>query len=140
MLSFANLVFDDIITGTGKKWYTSASFNDLLGSADVLTVHAITTDVSGTAPKLTCLFEHSGNAKDWINMDLGIVNEAIADHGTLVGSVSALTRLAFTRVEVSMGVSSGTPRCRLKLYALGFAYAARTTVPALKMPGGCGCP
>ena len=46
-------VFDDVISGTGTDWYSTALHNNILGTADVFAIQAVTTGVSGTSPTLT---------------------------------------------------------------------------------------
>jgi hypothetical protein len=136
MLSFTRLVFDEIIAGTATTWFTSAGFNDLLGSADRVSLHLITTDVSGTSPTLECSLQESGNAMDWVDLSPSLQGSIVTDGSKILRAGSAESS-AFGRIKVFLGGTS--PRCRLKVYAVGFNLAARTTAPALKPRGGCGC-
>jgi hypothetical protein len=131
MLSFATLVFDDIITGSTSTWYTPASFNDALGSVEFLALHAVTTYVSGD-PVLDCIFEHSGNGRDWLTTSRGIEG-SIANGASLVERFTTADLQSLGRIKVVL--SAG--QCRLKLYAAGMTFAANQTAPLVRLPPGC---
>ena len=128
MRQFSTLVFDDTITGTSTSWVTSASHNDQLGSADFLTFHGITTGVAGTTPTLTCRLEHSADGRSWVapteGGDAELNEEAIQDDQSVLFRPANSRLLSFVRVQISLGAASGTPQCRLKLYATGRVLAA----------------
>jgi hypothetical protein len=132
MLSFATLVFDDIITGSTSTWYTPASFNDALGSVEFLALHAVTTYVS-SSPNLSCLFEHSGNGRDWLGTAHGIDGEPISNGASLVARFTTADLQSLGRIKVVL--SAG--QCRLKLYAAGMTFAANQTAPLVRLPPGC---
>lgn len=127
-------IFDEIVSGTGQDWYTSASHNDLLGSADALILQAVATGVSGTSPTLTCELEHSGDGRKWnpIGPDAEIDGESIepptgSDRAVLIGR-QAESALGFIRVRVRLGGTN--PECRLRITATG---RVSRTAPAARM-------
>ena len=88
MRAFTILAFDDIIEGTATAWYTSATFDDQLGSADGLGLQTITTDVSGVSPTLTCQVQTSADGKHWVDagspqISAQPMSNDISDQGTL---------------------------------------------------------
>jgi hypothetical protein len=115
------MIFDERISGTGTNWYTSADFNDRLGTGDQLALHAVTTAVSGTAPTLTCRVETSANGKDWYaaqttpEINASAMVNGKASQGQVPAFLPVLQKYA--RVRLSLGGSS--PACRVKLYATG---------------------
>jgi hypothetical protein len=143
MRKFTLVAFDDIIFGTGTNWYTSASFNDELGSADGLVLHAAPSFVSGTAPTLTCQIEHSANGRNWVNAQTTaeINGLGLTNYIPLEGKLSMFSPvlLNFVRVRISMGGTA--PQCRLCIYVTGrvseiaaSAQPAARRIPALARP------
>jgi hypothetical protein len=120
MRLFTVQAFDDIISGTGEVWHSPASLSDLLGSADALLLQAVTTDVAGASPTLTCRIETSANGKDWLFLGFpaAIDAQAMANDKVLHGEYGAISFfLHFVRLRISLGGTD--PRCRLKVYAAG---------------------
>lgn len=124
MREFNKDVFDEIISGTGNTWYTPASFNDLLGSADFLGIYAATTNVSGTSPTLTVQAQHSADGQNWVNVsgtpELSAVS--IASNTGYYGSDNGLAPVlaSFVRFQITLGGTS--PQCRLKLSVTGRSF------------------
>lgn len=126
MREFTVQVFDETITGTSTTWYTSATFNDLLGSADELIVHAVADGVSGTVPTLTVGVDHSCNGIDWINVGWTastLTGQTLANDTTYYGFFPTFfpPLLTYARLRVFLGGT--TPSCRLKVFACGRASA-----------------
>jgi hypothetical protein len=113
-------VFDDAIKGTTSTWYTSADLNERLGEADFGMFHAVTTQVVGT-PSLTVRVEHSGDSENWAAMpgdpiiNNAAVDESLPQENSLV-STTYQGRSRYVRLKITL-TGTGTPGCRLKLYA-----------------------
>jgi hypothetical protein len=121
MRLFTVQAFDDIISGTGEVWHSPASLSDLLGSADAMVIHAVTTDVAGSAPTLTCRVETSANGKDWLFLGFpaAINAQTMANDKVLFGEYGYISYfLHFVRFRISLGGTN--PRCRLKVYVAGY--------------------
>lgn len=129
------LAFDDVITGTAATWYTSADHNGPLGFADALEIHAVTTNVSGTSPALTCQVEHSANGRHWLNAqasaEIGAV--AISNDASFLGVVPLLNPPLLTFVRIRISLSGTSPQCRLKLHVTG---RVSRSAGAGQMPSG----
>ena len=122
MQMFSIPVFDQIISGTGVSWYTSAALNDQLGAADQVAFQAVTTKVSGTSPTLTCQMEHSGDGRNWLPFVAGtpeVDAQPIFNDANFLGmwGIFDPPPLRFLRIKVFLG--GILPECRLKLYATG---------------------
>jgi hypothetical protein len=132
MLSFATLVLDEFVV---LDRATSASFNDLLGSADALAVHLIATNekLQGETEIAFALYE-SGNSRDWVIVGQPWTGFA-SENASFIFRFDRTTGLAFARFLVAVG----SPGCHVRLYAAGLNYAAQVSAPALTVPGRCGC-
>lgn len=119
MRAFTVLAFDEIIATAATSYYTSASLNAQLGSADGLVLHAITTMVSGS-PTLTCQIEHSGNGDDWVNAQGSpeISAFSASNFGATHGQLFMFNPVLLTYVRVRVTMPSGT-QMRVKLYVTG---------------------
>jgi hypothetical protein len=135
--------FDDLISGTTGVWYTPARFNNQLGSVDGLVLHAVTTNVSGTA-SLNCAVYHSGNGTDWLAFAAtpAINGQTISDDKVCEGQHGIISHfLHYVRVRIWLTGTS--PKCRLKLHVAGFVAGqngpSRASGPQERrapMPGG----
>lgn len=120
MREFTLQVFDHNLAGAGP-WYTSSRFNDLLGLADGMTIHALPVSVSGTSPTFTCQIEHSANGLDWlaapatppINAQPLVADSVL--QGVLPYFLPPL--LTFVRLKFSQGGTS--PVCRMRVTVTG---------------------
>ena len=126
MRDFTANVFDEYISGTTTTWYTSSGYNDLLGSADWLTVQAVPGQVAGGTPTLTLAYEHSCNGLDWLPVGLApfstmpeISSAALINDVPVFGNrtVFAPPLLSFVRFRISLGGSATA--CRLKVWVTG---------------------
>src|SRR6266545_5877224 len=127
MRTFTLAAFDEVLTGSAVTWYTSANYNTILGSADWIGVHAVTTDASGTSPTLTCQIEHSGDARNWVSVQgtPEIDHQAVllGQENTFSGAIPTLLYpplLKFVRIKLFLGGTA--PQCRLKLHITGRAF------------------
>jgi hypothetical protein len=114
MLLESALVFDQVISGTGKSWYTSADFNASLGRADILTIQAVTTSVFGTGPpKVTVATETSFDGRLWASLGNTILESTISDGVSNQGSVLGLFVPigSAVRLKISLGASCPMPCC-----------------------------
>jgi hypothetical protein len=139
MLTMSTLVFDEILRTGQPPRFTSATFNELLGSPDLLTLHAVTSMLGEPDEvSLQCLVQHSGNGKDWVETESGI-NSVFDGDTSLFGGAGMIDKLGFARIAVSIGAGEEEIQCRIKLYAAGLTSAPRATLPAIRVPGKCGC-
>jgi hypothetical protein len=119
MRKFNVQVFDEIITGTGTSWYTSTEFNEPLGSADLLTLQAITTLVAGTSPTLTIAAEHSADGANFVEYPSAVFGPtAIASEGTY-DSLFGYGEPLLPRVRFKLTLGGTTPACRVRLWVTG---------------------
>jgi hypothetical protein len=139
MLTMSTLVFDEIIRSGQAPRFTSATFNDLLGSPDGLALHAVITLLDGSEGELFCLVQHSGNGKDWVATSQGIYGHGVFGDESAIGGAGVIEMLGFARIAVSIGAGEEEIQCRIKLYAAGLTSAPRATLPAIRVPGKCGC-
>lgn len=122
MRIFNHQVFDDVIVGAGKTWYSQTDMNAELGTAFSFAVQANTSWVSGTLPTLTVKSEHSPDSENWIATGVTEISAvALVNNGTFFGSyfsgVLNQTLGRFIRFNISLGGTA--PQCRLKLYVTG---------------------
>ncbi len=124
MLVIAEQIFDNVISGTTTTWYSPAMFNEPLGAADFLALHATWNGVQGTSPGIAIQVQHSGDNLFWLPIGSPQIQVSIFNDGVGAGSVSSTVLLNFVRIAVTL---SGTnPQCRLKVYATGKDYGHRT--------------
>jgi hypothetical protein len=125
MKVFHITAFDENIAGTGGVWYSRQEHSDRLALADMLVMHAVASNVTGTAGVVVRV-EHSANGQNWVNVSSGtgaeIVNTDIVGTANSFGAVSGLTQimLAYTRLKVTLTGTS--PQCRLKIMVTGRSY------------------
>jgi hypothetical protein len=124
MRLFTLEVFDDVISGTGTNWYSTAMHNSILGSADVFAIQAVTTGVSGTTPTLTVRLQSAADAENWANAagTAEINAQGIANETSLVGTNSADPGMIQANVRLQISLGGTSPKCRLRLYVTGHAY------------------
>ncbi|MBI5513298.1 MAG: hypothetical protein HY909_05985 [Deltaproteobacteria bacterium] len=111
-------MFHDIWEGANER-YSSAEFNDLLGSADLLVIQWRATKVGGTVPALTITLWGSNNGVDWISRET-LVNAVGLTIGVLnTAAASSTTRLmAYNRIGVSMS-GPGGPTADIEVIVCG---------------------
>ncbi|MBI5513952.1 MAG: hypothetical protein HY909_09300 [Deltaproteobacteria bacterium] len=99
--------FHDLWEGPNER-YSTAEFNDRLGTADQLVFQWRATKVGGTVPTLTITLYGSNNGADWILRET-LVNGTALNLGVLnTGAAQSSTRLmAFNRIGVSMAGPGG---------------------------------
>lgn len=112
-------VFDDVIMGTGAA-YSSPDFNDNLGKFDKIAVHAVVDQVTGTGPTFTLQLEHSGDGRNWLNMnttaEINAVSISVSAVNSMIGVDSgSVPTLAFVRARVQLG--GGATGARVKVHA-----------------------
>ncbi|MBI5513951.1 MAG: hypothetical protein HY909_09295 [Deltaproteobacteria bacterium] len=102
MRRYNQTVYRDGVDGTTEQ-FTSATHNELLGSADVFILQWRGTRVGGTAPKVTVVLYGSDNGTDWINRET-LVNLATLTAGQLNTGVAESTTktMAFARLGISL--------------------------------------
>lgn len=119
MLLFNQDIFDEFITGTTTTWYTAASFNNLIGSADRLLFLAYPTGLV-SAPTLTVYVESSSDDQHWYSNSQIWDASALSDGVVIKATTSDL--LAFNRLKITLGGSASTTQCRLKLSVTGRVF------------------
>ncbi len=118
-----------IWTGTAcaTEVFTDPDINALLGSADLLAIHAHANRATGTTTKLLVNLYHSADNKNWILLtspaqyiSATLVAGAVNDLQVLVESLSTTnSRLGFVRLGILC--SGSTPEVDVELYATGRA-------------------
>ena len=112
MRLFNRQVFKD--TAYNAEQYTDSGFNDMLGSAEALAIHAHSSRISVTTAKVRIRIYQSNDNKNWVlhstltgnalGTTSGTVDEFLSEAPM---STSALARGAFVRLGISMDGSSG---------------------------------
>lgn len=141
MLVVAEKVFDNVVSGAGTNWYSPAQLNEKLGEAEVFTVHASVTGLTGTSPTLTLQLEHSGDNQLWVALGspAQINGVSITNDTSYSGALGLTPVLNFVRLRISLGGTN--PQCRLKVYVTGHDYGHRSTgqgAPGSGMQAGLG--
>lgn len=119
MLAYNLLVFDELISGNGSNYYTSTALSNRLGTADLISVFARTTHVSGSPASILVDTEHSPNGQDWCSVAAPQINTSISNDGAYYGRVPVFNPVLLAHVRFHILLSGTTPACRLKLYATG---------------------
>jgi hypothetical protein len=133
--------FDEIISGTTSAWYTPAQFNDQLGSVDGLTLHAVTTDVTGSFPTLTCGVETSANGMDWIAYgSTPAINGVSIASGDVKEGVHGFMSFFLRFVRVKITLQGSSPKCRLRLHITGRTAARAREAQAMQANGTTAAP
>ncbi len=98
--------------------YTSAEFNDVLGSSDKLVVQYRAVKIAGTSPTLTIKLEGSNNGVDWVLIET-LVNAASLTAAQVNSALatSTATLPAFVRFAITMGGT--TPSAEVQIIACG---------------------
>lgn len=122
MRTAALQVFDDIISGTATTWYTPAGLNEKLGT-DTHAIHACVTQVSGTSPTLTVVYQTSADNQNWWSLPV-ISGTSVSNEASFAVSKNSIVPvMANVRFAVTLGGTS--PVCRLKLYFTGRDNSSR---------------
>jgi hypothetical protein len=91
-------------TTESSSRYTSAEFNELLGSADQLIIQFRAQRVTGTTPKITVKLEGSNNGTDWVELQTPINDVSLNVGGVSTGFGSTSVNLpAFVRLNTVLG-------------------------------------
>jgi hypothetical protein len=128
MRIFNELVFNGYVAGTGSV-FSDARFHDLLGLADQLSLGGYTAQVtvgSGT-PTLTVEIEQSFDKVRWQprseNPEIDAVTLLTGANETIVRghdgdpNPPVLSRLAFVRLRITLGVNN--PAAQVRIWATG---------------------
>ena len=121
MLIYNADVFNEVITGTSTTWFSYAPFNATLGSSDLASVFAYTTNVTGTGTQLNIFGDVSNDGRVWFisqsaffpgtNLTNGLVQQAFLSQFSF-----SFMRLRFTLSGLS------TAQCQLKLTVTGRSF------------------
>lgn len=113
-------VFDEIINQTTAR-YTSGDLTRLLGRADALAIHAVTTLVAGTAPTLRIQVEHSADGRVFVQRVSGVPEipaTAISNDAAFTGTTwLGVSLLAYVRLAITLGGTS--PLARVRVFVTG---------------------
>jgi hypothetical protein len=127
MRIFNQLVFDGYVNGTAAV-FSNPAFNDLLGSTDQLSITGYTAQVAvtGSGPNLTVQIEHSADNIRWINRNgpaeipaFGLTVGAETNVQGHDGNPNARPTLAFARLRIALGATTGTPSGQVRLWVIG---------------------
>ncbi len=119
MLQFHREVYKETHDNGGSApRYTSAEFNDLLGSQDVLVVQYSAVKVAGTTPTLTIDLQGSNNGVDWQLVE-NLINGASLTAGTINSELEASGQNlpAFVRLAIYLGGTN--PSAEIQIIASG---------------------
>jgi hypothetical protein len=118
--------FDDFVHGTSTV-YSTADFNEVLGSADQLSLFAVVDSYSGAAgaPNITVQIQHSGDGRNWVNK-----NPAAEINGAAIGAgITAVAggsdggtnpALGLIRLAISLAaVGMAPPNAHVRIWACG---------------------
>lgn len=126
MKLFNIAAFDDNIAGTTTTWYSPATLNGDIGTADMLILQANASNVTGTAPVgLTVRVEHSADGQNWVSVSSGSPEINATDitpgTGTPVnyGYVSGVATVLLSLVRLRIALTGANPQCRLKVLVTG---------------------
>ncbi len=118
MRGFNRQVYRETHESGSTARYTSAEFNDLLGSRDRLIVHYTAGRVSGTSPTLTIELEGSNNGQDWQSLVPLVSAEPLVAGNVNTGRGNSDKDLpAFVRLAITMGGTS--PVAEVEIVACG---------------------
>lgn len=105
--------------------YTSCRFNDVLGMADQLIIHALTMSVAGTGPTLTCDVQHSANGLDWVTVATPPINaQTMVSNTVLQGVLPFFNPPLLTYVRLKFTAGGTSPSCRLRVTVTGRVSAS----------------
>ena len=137
MRRFTMQVFDEYISGSGT-WYTSCSYDELLGSADSILVQAVTEEVSGTVPGVVVQPQYSCNGLDWLNFNGSLITTITNDQSYLADSQFFNANVFLTYLKLKITLSGAAPACYLKLFVCGRASMSAPASPASPRVGSAG--
>jgi hypothetical protein len=120
MRVIAQEIFDSVIKGTGRTWYTSDELTRLLGDVDTYAIQAVPTGTSTPSPTLTITPEESADNQSWYTDDSPVIDQSIENGSSYSGS----TVCTMARLRFKITLSGTAPECRLKLYFTGRSAAA----------------
>lgn len=129
-------IFDRIISGTATTWYSPAFLNADLGAADVFAVQATTTLVAGTSPTLTVQSQHSSDDQNWMATPSAEISTSMSEGGAYVGRKTVLDLVLLANIRFAISLGGTDPKCRLRIYFAGRAYAGRPDLTREQPRGG----
>jgi hypothetical protein len=137
--------FDDFVHTTATV-YSTTDFNEVLGSADQLSLFAVVDSYSGAAgaPNITVQIQHSGDGRNWVNKNPAAeINGAPIGAGmTAVASGSdggTNPALGLIRLAVSLAaIGAAPPGAHVRIWACGREKEKDkpTVDAAMARPGG----
>ena len=115
MIAFSELVFDQLVR-SGEA-FSSAKFDELLGSAYDLTLEAEVEESSGTNPTITVNVHHSNSGKSFVSLAAVISGASISapPYRSLASQSGPFGKLV--RIGVVLGGTS--PTARVRVWATG---------------------
>lgn len=127
MRQFTLLVFDDHVQADagGLFTYTNQELSQRLGQYDVLSLHAIIDNISGSGGTMTIFPQHSGDGRNWMDKGgNGGTGTAILNSGALTAGTPVQREgfelgdePAFGLVRLRISLTGGsTTSAHLKLY------------------------
>lgn len=121
MRTFVDVVFDDWIVGLTPV-YSPSYFDTVLPRVSVLGLQAVVDSVGGIAPRITVLFQHSGDARNWLDKgSVPPISSATLDGGittTLFGADGG-SEPALPYVRVLIRLEGTNPRAHVRLWVCG---------------------
>lgn len=135
MKKYAVVAMDEIIQGAATDFYTAASMNPVLGSADKFVAHVVVDNVSANG-NITVQVEHSSDGRNWVpkNVNGGTPPTTVAEINA-VGITAGVTN-SDVRFTFSSDGSDTAPRPLLPLVRLRVRLT--TTVTAHVKISVCG--
>ena len=116
-------LFDDNVAGTGVSWYTPAEYNDLLGSADLLAIQVLSSNVSGTGPTLTAKIQWSGDNQHWLDVGSpGINGDPLANNSKYYFQHNGTNGVALAYARISINLGGTSPAARLRVFVCGRTF------------------
>ncbi len=121
MRTFHTLVFNETLESTATL-FTESELDDVLASADELSIFAVTDTVSGTTPTLTVRIQEGPDQIQWSNKAATAEINAVALSPTAVTTAvgrdsGAVPSNGFVRLSVSLGGTN--PRAHVRIWVTG---------------------
>ena len=117
MRVFSELIFDDVIRGTGEV-YSSPGFNELLGKADEVVYELYVSVSSGTSPTVTLRHLHSCSNQGTFTGLSSLINGASISSVPYQNVVQQTGPLGgYGKAGITLGGTN--PTARIRIWATG---------------------
>lgn len=117
MIAFSELVFDQTVRNANNETFSSAKFDELLGSAYDLTLEVEVEESSGTSPTITVNVHHSNSGKGFVSLAavISAANIASPPYRSLANQTGPFGKL----VRIGVVLNGTSPTARVRIWATG---------------------